>query len=120
MNIKTTIPISEARKNIFKIAEKVQKPGVYYTFTEKGKPKGVIMSAEEFESWTETMEVMQQFPNLDKDIAEADRAIRTGDFSGYTTLENLEKKWGFDKKKKSQTKNGISSTRKKQSSKNNR
>lgn len=120
MNTKTTIPISEARKNIFKIAEKVQKPGVYFTFTENGKPKGVIMSAEEFESWTETMEVMQQFPNLDKDIAEADKAIRTGDFRGYTTLEDLEKKWGFGKKKKSHTKNGISGTHKKQSSKSNR
>lgn len=120
MNIKTTIPISEARKNIFKIAEEVQKPGVYFTFTEKGKPKSVIMSAEEFESWTETMEVMQQFPNLGKDIAEADRAIRTRDFRGYITLEELEKKWGFNKKGKSHTKNGISGTRKKQSSKNNR
>jgi prevent-host-death family protein len=113
MNTKTTISISEARKNIFKIAEQVQKPGVYFTFTEKGKPKGVIMSAEEFESWTETMEVMQQFPNLDKDIAEADRAIKTGDFSGYIALEELEKKWGFNKRGKLKTKNGISSTRRK-------
>lgn len=95
MNIKTTIPISEARKNIFKISEKIQKPGVYFTFTDKGKPKGVIMSAEEFESWTETMEVMQQFPNLDKDIAEADRAIKTGEYKNWATLDDLKKDWGF-------------------------
>jgi prevent-host-death family protein len=120
MNIKTTIPISEARKNIFKIAEQVQKPGVYFTFTEKGKPKGVIMSAEEFESWTETMEVMQQFPNLYKDIAEADRAVRTGDFSDCTSLEELEGEYGFDKRLKSQTKNDISGIRRKKSSKKDR
>lgn len=117
MNIKTTIPISEARKNIFKIAEKVQKPGVYFTFTEKGKPKGVIMSAEEFESWTETMEVMQQFPDLDKDVAKADKAIKTGDFSGYIALEELEKNGVLIKGGKSKNKNDISSTRRKQDSK---
>ena len=117
MNIKTTIPISEARKNIFKIAEEVQKPGVYFTFTEKGKPKGVIMSAEEFESWTETMEVLQQFPNLDKEIAEADKAVRTGNFSDYVTLEDLERKWGFSRRAKPHSKDAVSSTHKKQSSK---
>ncbi len=108
MNIKTTIPISEARKNIFKISEKIQKPGVYFTFTEKGKPKGVIMSAEEFESWTETMEVMQQFPNLDKDIAEADRAIRTGQYKRYPTLDDLKKDWGFKVAEKVNKKDAIS------------
>jgi len=115
MNIKTTIPISEARRNIFKIAEKIQKPGVYFTFTEKGKPKGVIMSAEEFESWTETMEVLGQFPNLDRDIIEADKAVRTGNFKSYVALEDLEKDWGFVKKPRN--KDAISSTHKKESSK---
>ncbi len=108
MNIKTTIPISEARKNIFKISEKIQKPGVYFTFTDKGKPKGVIMSAEEFESWTETMEVMQQFPNLDRDIAEVDRAIRTGAYKKYPTLDDLKKDWGFKVVEKVSKKNAIS------------
>ena len=53
------------------------------------------MSAEEFESWTETMEVMQQFPDLDKDIAKADKAIRTGDFSGYILPRRVREKMGF-------------------------
>ena len=117
MNTKTTIPISEARKNIFKIAEKVQKPGVYFTFTEKGKPKGVIMSAEEFESWTETMEVLQQFPNLDRDIAEADRAIKTGNYKKYSTLNDLKKDWGFEVAEKINKKDAISTISKTQSKK---
>lgn len=41
---------------------------MYYTLTDKGRPKAVVMSAEEFESWAETLEVMRDFPNLDKDI----------------------------------------------------
>ena len=68
--------ISEARKSIFKIAEKIQKPGVYYTLTEKGKPKAVVISADEFESWQETLEMMHVFPKLEKDIEKAEREYR--------------------------------------------
>lgn len=50
MNTKTTVPISEARKNIFSIASEVQNPNVYYTLTERGRPKAVLISAEKFES----------------------------------------------------------------------
>ena len=78
MDTKTTLPISEARKNIFKIAEKVQKPAVYYTLTEKGKPKIVVLSAEEFESWQETLEVMGVFPKLEKDIEKAKKEYKKG------------------------------------------
>jgi len=67
MNTKTTLPISEARgKNFSKIVDEIQKMGAYYTITDKGRPKAVIMSAEEFESWQETLEVQKMFPNLKK------------------------------------------------------
>lgn len=83
MNTQTTISISEARKKIFDIAEDVQKPSVYYVLTEKGRPKVVVLSAEEFESWVETLEVMQDFPDLKKDT----KAARTDYKSGkYITL----------------------------------
>jgi prevent-host-death family protein len=92
MNHKNTLSITEARKKIFDIAEDVQKPGVYYTLTENGRPKAVFMSAGEFESWKETMEVMKIFPDLDKDVAEAERDYQKGD---YVTLEELLAKDGF-------------------------
>jgi prevent-host-death family protein len=47
---KNIIPITEARKKIFNIAEEVQKPNTHYTLTERGKPKMVIVSVEEFEA----------------------------------------------------------------------
>jgi len=50
MRTQTTLPISEARKNIFLIAEKVQKEDAYYTLTERGRPKVVIVSADRFEA----------------------------------------------------------------------
>jgi len=92
MDTRTTLPISEARKNIFKIAKKVQKPAVYYTLTEKGRPKVVVLSAEEFESWQETLEVMRIFPKLEKDIEKAEKEYKKGH---YLSLEDVLSKEGF-------------------------
>ena len=92
MDTKTTLPISEARKKIFKIAEKVQKPATHYTLTEKGRPKVVLMSAEEFESWQETLEVMRDFPKLGKDVEKAEKEYKKG---RYVTLEDVLSKEGF-------------------------
>jgi len=92
MNTKTTLSISEARKKIFEMAKKVQKPSTHYILTEKGKPKVAFMSAEEFESWQETLEVLRDFPNLEKNIKKAKREYKRGD---YSTLESVLSKEGF-------------------------
>ena len=96
MKTKSTLSISEARKKIFQIAKDVQKPNNYYTLTERGRPKAVIMSAEEFESWQETIEVMRDFPDLDKNIAEVEKALKTGAWKKWPTLEDLKKDWGIE------------------------
>jgi len=95
MRSKTTIPITEARRKIFDIAEEVQKPGVYYFLTDKGRPKAVIMSIDEFESWVETLEVMQDFPDLKKDIEEARKAFKTGEYKKWFSLDQLLAREGF-------------------------
>ncbi|MBM3257616.1 MAG: type II toxin-antitoxin system Phd/YefM family antitoxin [Candidatus Nealsonbacteria bacterium] len=92
MDTKTTLSISEARRKIFKIAEKVQKPSTYYTLTEKGKPKVVVLSAEEFESWQEALEVSRIFPNLEKDIKTAEKDFKK---KKCATLEEILAKEGF-------------------------
>ncbi|MBI5913593.1 type II toxin-antitoxin system Phd/YefM family antitoxin [Candidatus Azambacteria bacterium] len=89
MNTQTTLSISAARKKIFQIAEEVQKPYIHYTLTEKGRPYVVIMSADEFESWQETLEVMHELPDLKKDAAQADLAVATGVYKKYKTLEEV-------------------------------
>lgn len=95
MEAKTTLPISEGRKKIFKIAEEVQKPSTYYTLTEKGKPKVVVMSAEEFESWQETMEIKREFPDLKKDIKKIDKAVEMGGHKKWATLDDIMAKYGY-------------------------
>jgi len=91
MRAKTTISISEARKKIFDIAEEVQKPGIYYTFTEKGRPKAVVMSYEEFDSLMETLEIMSN-PKIMKDIRQAEAEYKLGK---YVTLDELKKELGY-------------------------
>lgn len=103
MNTQNTIPITEARKIIFSISDKIQNPGVYFTLTQKGIPKAVIMSADEFESWKETLEVINEFPDLEKDIMETDKAIKKGTYKKWATLEDIMVKYGYilaDKGKK--------------------
>ncbi|MCR4285993.1 MAG: type II toxin-antitoxin system Phd/YefM family antitoxin [Candidatus Kaiserbacteria bacterium] len=89
MNIKTTISISEARKRLFEVAEEVQSPQTVFTFTEKGRPKVVMMSAENFESWAETLEVMSLFPQLKKDLRETKQAIKDKSYKKWATFESV-------------------------------
>ena len=119
INTKTTISISEARKRIFDIADEVQAPNKVYTLTADGKPKMVMMSAEEYESWMETMEVLRDCPDIFERIALSDRAVKTGDWSNFVTLEELGKDLGLvgvvaEKPKK---KYGIQSRNRKKSKK---
>jgi len=92
MNSQTTLSVSEARKQIFKIIDQIEKTGLYFTLTEKGMPKAVIMSAEEFDSWQETLAVMKEFPDIKKDIKKAEEEYRKG---RYITLEELLIKEGY-------------------------
>jgi len=110
INSKTTISISEARKRIFDIAEEVQAPNKVYTLTTDGVPKAVIMSAEEYESWTETLEVLRDCPDIFERIAESDRAVKTGDWSNFVSWENVKKDWGLAVAEKPKKKYGVSNT----------
>jgi prevent-host-death family protein len=105
--LKNIISITEARKRFFDIADEVQKPNNFYILTEHGKPKAVILSAEEYESMMETMEVERIFPDLDKDVAETEYAFKTGEHKKWPTLEDLEKDWGFAAADKPKKKYGV-------------
>jgi len=53
-----TLPLTEARKDLSKIVDEVSNVHEHVTITRQGKPAAVVMSADEFESWQETMEIM--------------------------------------------------------------
>lgn len=78
MSAKTTLPITEVRRRLFEITKAVRKPGVHYTITENGKPTVVIMSVDQYESWQETLSVLEDFPNLLEDIKDAEEDLKAG------------------------------------------
>ncbi|MBI2057744.1 MAG: type II toxin-antitoxin system Phd/YefM family antitoxin [Candidatus Yanofskybacteria bacterium] len=108
---KNTISISQARSKLFTIAQRVQTPGVYFTFTDKGRPKTVIMSADEYESIIETLEVLRDFPDLDRTIAKVDKDVKSGAYLNYPTLDDILAKEGYILNNKLNTKHGVSATR---------
>ncbi len=53
-----TLPLTEARKELSKIVDEVSTIHEHVVITKKGRPEAVLMSAQEFESWQETLEIM--------------------------------------------------------------
>jgi prevent-host-death family protein len=101
MIVKEIISISDARKKIFKIADDVQKANNYYTLTEKGRAKVVMLSFDDFEAWMETLEVARMFPNLLEDTKQIDKDVKSGAYKNYASLEDVLREDGLlDKKVK--------------------
>jgi prevent-host-death family protein len=119
INGKNIISITEARKRIFELADEVQKPGVYYTLTENGRAKAVILSIEEFESLVETIEVYWDFPNLEKEIKAVKEDFESGNYKNYITLEELMSEHGYVLADKSKEKYGLAPKNKRKSKKRN-
>lgn len=89
MDTSTTLSITEARKQLFDIADKANKMSRHYILTEKGKPKVVIFSAEEYECWKETLDIIREFPDLKKEIKKIDKDIELGKHTQYPTLDEV-------------------------------
>jgi len=91
MNPKTTISATEARAKFFDILEKIEKAGTPITITVNGVPRAVLMNAEDFDSWAETLEIMSD-PELVKSIEESKKELREGK---YVTLDEMMEEEGL-------------------------
>ena len=70
-----TLPITKAREDLTKIVENARKKLDEYVITVNGSPAAVIISAEEYESWKETNEIMSD-PKLVKAIKQGEKEIK--------------------------------------------
>lgn len=84
MNMKTTKSATEVRNNFFDILNEVKHAGVPYTITKGGEPAAVLMNAEEYEGWLETIDIMND-PELVKGIEQGKKDLRDG--KSYTFEE---------------------------------
>ena len=91
IKMKNIISITEARKEIFDIAEKVQKVGNHYLFTENGKAKMAIMSADEYENLMEDLALAAD-PKFRAKIEKSHEDIAKGD---YVTLDEFRQELGL-------------------------
>ncbi len=93
--VQNTISLTQGRKRLFDIADEVQTPGVAYTLTSDGSPKVVLMSADEYESWLETLNVLSDFPTITDEVRDTHRAVVSGEWKKWSTIESLKKDWGM-------------------------
>ena len=80
------ISITDAKKSLLEIARNVADIGENALLTKRGKPYVVLMSAVEYESIMETLEILSDEEAL-KDIQESEKDIEA---ERWTTLEELE------------------------------
>ncbi len=79
------VSISDARAKLPDLVNKVNKTLSRVTITVNGKPKAILVSAEELESLEETAEVLS-IPNIKEDIKKSRKQIKKG---LYTSLKDL-------------------------------
>lgn len=71
------LPITKAREELTTLVENANKRLDEYIITVNGSPAAVLISAAEYESWKETIEILSD-PVLIKAIAEGEKDIKKG------------------------------------------
>ncbi len=77
-----TISLKEARNRFSKIVDRVERLSDRYVVTKNGSPKAVVMSADEFESWIETLELMSN-PKAVKALEQGLKEAKAGKFRSF-------------------------------------
>jgi antitoxin YefM len=96
------ISITDAKKTLLEVARNVADTGENAIFTKHGKPYVVLMSAVEYESIIETLEILSDNEAL-KDIQDSEEDISAG---RWTTLERFENGLSSKSTRKSRKGNG--------------
>lgn len=83
-----TLPLSEAKSQLSGLVEQVRSLEEQVVITRNGRPAAVLVSAEEFERWKETIEVREDAA-LMKEIRAGLRALKARKSRLYTLEELL-------------------------------
>lgn len=87
-----TLPITEARANLTNLVNRAKNRLDEYIITVNGRPAAVIMSADEYEGWKETNEILAD-KKLMKDIRQSEKEIAKGKWKDW---EEVKKELGWD------------------------
>ena len=83
-----TLPLSEAKSQLSSLVEQVRALEEQVVITRNGRPAAVLVSAEEFERWKETIEVRGDAARM-KEIRAGLRALKSRKARLYTLEELL-------------------------------
>jgi antitoxin YefM len=83
-----TLPLSEAKSQLSGLVEQVRALEEQVMITRNGRPAAVLVSAEEFERWKETIEIREDAA-LMKEIRAGLRALKSRKARLYTLEELL-------------------------------
>ena len=90
-NMTKTYTSSQARKNFFTMLKEIKVPGVHVVVTHGGLPAGVFMSADEFDGWMETIDIMSD----PEEVAAIKIAMEEKDRGEVVTFEEFQKNLGL-------------------------
>ncbi len=76
------IPLKEARQKFSSLVDRVDRLSERFVVTKNGTPRAVLMSAEEFESWVETLELMSN-PKAVKALEQGLKEAKARKFASF-------------------------------------
>jgi len=73
----TTLTVTEAKAHFLELVRDADKRLERFLITKQGKPSAVVMNADEFEGWLETLEIMSDKKVL-KELRKAKKELEQG------------------------------------------
>jgi antitoxin YefM len=77
-----TVSLKQARSRFSSLVEKADRLSERFVVTKNGTPKAVLMGAEEFESWVETLELLSN-PKAVKALEQGLKEARARKFRSF-------------------------------------
>ena len=81
-----TLPISKAREDLANLVENANKRLDEYVITVNGSPAAALISADEYESWKETEEILAD-KELMKAIKQGEKDIEKGNVQDWDAVK---------------------------------
>lgn len=75
--MRRTLPVTEVREKLTELVDEVNNKFEQIEITKNGKPRAILMSADEFDSWKETLEILSD-KELMMDIRAAEKEFKEG------------------------------------------
>ena len=87
----TILSVTEAKAHFLELIRDSQERLQRFTLVRQGRPAAVLMNADEFQGWLETVEIMSNKKDL-KDIRKARKEVETGKTKSFLSVVGRKQK----------------------------